>query len=600
MKAFIAQNGGLKSPNHTLEDQVVRAALAKADDGLLRELGLDKIRDATGEPSHFFSLQVDSIQDTESFADNTKRDTLPPPVCDRCHSLLHHQSGTPIDHPSLQSIRETIFQSSYKSNHIYHVIDAADFPLSLIPNLHRDLALNPQRSHNRRAKTGKFSRGRRAEVSFIITRSDLLAPKKEQVDSLMPYLVQVLRDALSAAGRDIRLGNVRCVSSQRGWWTKEIKEDIWQRGGASWMVGKVNVGKSRLFESVFPKGRAEGMKRLRPQIHSSNDHHTLETQDTDVTRSAERDARGESNEGQSIGDLEEGENDFLLPPPSQPEALFPAMPLVSSLPGTTASPIRLSFGKGKGELVDLPGLFRGDLDASVRKEHKMDLVMRTRANPKQQVIKPGQSLLLGGLIRITPTNPDIVILAYPFVPIAAHVTSTEKARGIQTQQLESGVDDILEAGVGSRMASAGSYRLEWDITEQRSGPLTSPAAVGLSAERLPYRVLSTDILIEGCGWVELVAQVRKSQMTNTRPSNAEHMDATESDYDSSATHEEVDATVVEVEVFSPEGKHIGCRRPLNAWRFNGENISTAHKRRARPRQSMKGTKKSGKLVRAVH
>lgn len=94
-------------------------------------------------------------------------------------------------------------------------------------------------------------------MSFIITRSDLLAPKKEQVDSLMPYFIQVLRDALGSVGENVRLGNVRCVSAKRGWWTKELKADIWDRGGGGWMVGKVNVGKSHLFEVVFPKGRSE-------------------------------------------------------------------------------------------------------------------------------------------------------------------------------------------------------------------------------------------------------------------------------------------------------------------------------------------------------
>ena len=39
-----------------------------------------------------------------------------------------------------------------------------------------------------------------------------------------------------------------------------MKEDIYRQGGAAWMVGKANVGKSALFEVVFPKGR--GQKRV--------------------------------------------------------------------------------------------------------------------------------------------------------------------------------------------------------------------------------------------------------------------------------------------------------------------------------------------------
>ena len=95
-----------------------------------------------------------------------------------------------------------IGESPYSYNHIYHVLDAADFPLSFIPQLQRRLDLMPQRSHNRRAKTHVFRQGRRTEISFIITRSDLLAPQKSQVDALMPYLVQVLRDALGPSGKD--------------------------------------------------------------------------------------------------------------------------------------------------------------------------------------------------------------------------------------------------------------------------------------------------------------------------------------------------------------------------------------------------------------
>ena len=100
----------------------------------------------------------------------------------------------------------------------------------------------------------KFSRGRKMELSFIITRSDLLGHSKDKVDSLMPYLREVLRDALGRLGRNVRLGNVRCVSAKRNWWTTELKKEIFERGGAGWMVGKVNVGKSALFAEVFPKG----------------------------------------------------------------------------------------------------------------------------------------------------------------------------------------------------------------------------------------------------------------------------------------------------------------------------------------------------------
>ena len=177
-----------------------------------------------------------------------------PPLCDRCHKLLHHRTGVSIHHPSIESIRDTILESPHKYNHVYHVIDAADFPMSLIPRLHQLLHLTPQRSLNRRSKTGKFYHGRKNELSFIITRSDLLAPLKTQVDSLMPYLVSVLRDALGSMGRDVRLGNVRCVSAKRGWWTKELKEDIWNRGEEDGWWAKSMLERANYLRAYFPKG----------------------------------------------------------------------------------------------------------------------------------------------------------------------------------------------------------------------------------------------------------------------------------------------------------------------------------------------------------
>ena len=463
-----------------------------------------------------------------------------------------------------------ISESPFKYNHIYHVLDAADFPLSVIPQLHRYLSLTPQRSHNRRAKISKFYHGRKAELSFIITRSDLLAPEKGQVDKMMPYLIQVLRDALGSSAENIRLGNVRCVSSKRGWWTKNLKEDIWNRGGGGWMVGKVNVGKSNLFECVFPKGRNEGVNigALRAPAQAT----TLDTRNRSSAGHYIPVEYGlQQNYLHSLETQEKNLKEDSLLPPVPMETAFPVMPVVSSLPGTTASPIRLSFGKGKGELIDLPGLTRSTLENYVNDDHKSDLVMRQRLKPEQFVLKSSQSLLLGGLIRITPKTPGVTILAYPFVPLDVHVTSTEKAVSVHSHEQPSGIRKITTPGAGAKMASAGTFYLKYDVTKQRSGPLTSSDAVGLNPKILPFVVYSVDILVEGCGWVELVAQVRKRDF------------------------ETQEVELPAVEIFSPEGKYIGVRRPMNAWLLGGQRPIPVTQRTTRPRRSMKGVKKALKL-----
>ncbi|KAK5169971.1 hypothetical protein LTR04_005425, partial [Oleoguttula sp. CCFEE 6159] len=539
-------------------------------------------------------------------------------------------AGVSIYHPSIESIEDTIAESPHKYNHIYHVLDAADFPMSLIPNLQRKLSLSPLRSQNRRAKSHKFVRGRTAEVSFIITRSDLLAPQKEQVDRLMPYLTQVLRDALGSSGENVRLGNVRCVSSKRGWWTKEVKEAIWERGGAGWMVGKVNVGKSNLFEVVFPKGRNHDVNidRLRSAAGRTDARDTtltanvIETPEVSLSQDSDFDVSPISS--LSVGSdvdtnhklrrlvsqpqdnvpleesLEEDDVGVLLPP-AQTETAYPVMPIVSSLPGTTASPLRIPFGGGKGELIDLPGVARSNLEKYVRPEHRQDLVMRSRVTPEQHTIKPGQSLLLGGLIRITPTTPDLVFLAFPFVPLDPHVTSTEKAIGIQTGERNTSLPVIAELSAGTKIASAGIFQLKWDVTKQRAGPLTSPSAVKLKADRLPFVVYSADVLIEGVGWVEIVAQKRRSKQV---PSEAQREVSTYSpvgsadegvgntgasdDLASAASTKESEFPTLEI--FSPKGQFVAIRRPMNAWLLGGKKHVPESKQKQRPRQSMRSVK----------
>ncbi|EPE32621.1 P-loop containing nucleoside triphosphate hydrolase [Glarea lozoyensis ATCC 20868] len=530
---------------------------------------------------------------------------LGPPICDRCHNLKEHNTGVSIIHPSIQSIQDTIFESPYKYNHIYHVIDAADFPMSLIPGLHKLLHLTPQRSLNRRSKTGRFYHGQKTEISFIIQRSDLFCLGKEQLDRRMPWIREVLRDALGRTGKDVRLGNVRCVSSKMSWWTKELKKDIWERGGGGWLVGKVNVGKSQLLHEVFPKGKS-GVSDIKkhvpePRVDGASEE-ALATlgERSDMIPQADKASNDVVVKESGWEDTEEILDTSSMLPPFPFEVDYPAMPLVSPLPGTTASPIRLPFGNGKGELIDLPGLSRSDLENHVQPDRHTTLVMRTRVKIAQSSIKEGQSLLLAGFIRITPVTPDVVFLSYNFTSLFPHVTSTDKAIPTQLQTRESGIENISVPGTGEKIASAGTYYLKWDVTKERSGPLTSRSAAKLRPDVLPFRIFSTDILIEGVGWVELAAQVRKPRrdsvrvpVRDTRGFQNKNIQQFQRQDDGSvdAAGNENDPLWPAVEIFTPEGKYIGQRRPLNASLQIREKPSSA---KGRPRRSMKGAKKNEK------
>jgi len=84
------------------------------------------------------------------------------------------------------------------------------------------------------------------------------------------------------------------------------------------------------------------------------------TVDTAATASSNAAVRPQSEtiaqDEPDVFDVEEGS----LLPPAQIEVPYPVMPVISSLPGTTASPIRVPFGSGKGELIDLPGVARSN------------------------------------------------------------------------------------------------------------------------------------------------------------------------------------------------------------------------------------------------
>lgn len=120
----------------------------------------------------------------------------------------------------------------------------------------------------------------------------------------------------------------------------------------------------------------------------------------------------------------------------------------------------------------------------------------------------------------------------------------------------------------AHFASAGTYTLSNTVTQLRNPFLPSKDASSLAA--LPYRVVATDLLLAGLGWIELVAQVRQRD----------------------------EPPPVCVEVFTPHGKGVGQRSTMGAdmLRRKGEQLAgVARKTTGRPRRSMKGDKKRRKM-----
>lgn len=285
----------------------------------------------------------------------------PPNVCNRCHTLVHHHRGPELPaYPTLDTLATLLVNSKHRLNHIYHLVDAADLPLSLVPSLRRFLASKLP-----------WDVARGLTVSYIVTRADLLMPSEKAVSSLMSWIKRTIKEALPEGEKvEGREGRIHVISVRNGWGVGAVKEEIQRRAGGVWILGAVNVGKSRFVREMWPE--------------------TGEARPVSVAEAAEFGILPAERSRDTDGG---GERARLNPLPSSP-------PTVSDVPGTTAAPIKIAYKvlgrSGRvGELIDLPGLQRWvgygnqGLLKYVRDEKKPMVIMKHMVKHKQYTIKPG-------------------------------------------------------------------------------------------------------------------------------------------------------------------------------------------------------------------
>ncbi|KAH8146365.1 uncharacterized protein LAJ45_09558 [Morchella importuna] len=123
----------IKTQRKQREDEIYRAAL----DRLAASL------DPTNAPLH----------QTPPILDTSPPPPPPPPRiprCARCHAMQHHNTAPPLpSYPTLETLTGLLAASRHRRNHIYHLIDAADLPMSLQPDLRSHLWANLPRAVTR-------------------------------------------------------------------------------------------------------------------------------------------------------------------------------------------------------------------------------------------------------------------------------------------------------------------------------------------------------------------------------------------------------------------------------------------------------------------
>lgn len=375
-----------------------REATGKEIEGTKSLLELEPEEDAEKSAEEEFKSVKPQKDDLEEIAEAAEeleelKSQAPPPVCIRCHSMIHYHRAPPLpSYPTLDTLTNLLQSSPHKRNHIYHLIDAADLPMSLIPNLRNHLYTHLDR---------EITRG--LSISYVVTRSDLLMPLESQVKSLMTWIKKVVKDALpegeKVEGREVE-DRIHVVSARKGWGIGRIKQETKHREGGVWVVGAVNVGKSRLVREVWPEfgqGRAGSLEEaneldLLPEILE-------EVPEEEETLSDIDEAGPKETEANQAEPKEKQKQDRGFP--------LQVPPTVSDIPGTTAAPIRVVYRtagtggkKSVGELIDLPGLERWvgfgkkGLLPFVRDDKRKEFGMETKVNPEQYTIKPGKSFLL--------------------------------------------------------------------------------------------------------------------------------------------------------------------------------------------------------------
>ncbi|KAK9366969.1 hypothetical protein V1509DRAFT_627853 [Lipomyces kononenkoae] len=387
-------------------------------------------------------------------------------ICQRCHSLYHHNK--PFVLPPFEHKRIFEMLPADRKVNIVHVIDAYDFPMSVLP-LQRLLNL-----YNRSAK----------RIIYVITRADLLVNKEGLVlQHLRPYFLDLLHQinqvhrfslanapklsdnpdtslwnmgfgidepntvlAQSSVEENVRLlgqelqqrdkihrTDLHLVSSRVGWSIRKLFESLPEE---SYFIGYSNVGKSRLVQALL---------NLNGQV----------IRDSNVSKASHLKTDKESGPGASY------------------------------LPGMTRSMMSYdvrAFGALK-KVHDLPGIedCNGNMWNIVKPNAIKPLVKGRFYEPKKReytVVHHGQCLNIAGLILIE--TPEMQIIAWTSIGQSGLVKMYVNRDLERSMEVLKSTDPSLKLSVRPDIPHeyecAGAFRIDG---------------------------LGTDIVVRGLGFVEL-------------------------------------------------------------------------------------------------
>ncbi|CAL5088636.1 unnamed protein product [Urochloa decumbens] len=293
-------------------------------------------------------------------------------VCARCHSLRHYGH---VKHPDAERLLPDFDFVAAVGPRLASPSGARSLVLLLVdaadfdgsfPRAVARLVAAAGEAHHKDWKHGAPANLPRALL--VVTKLDLLPTPSLSPDDVHAWAHARAR---AGAGADLRLAGVHLVSAARGWGVRDLLDHVRELTGARgnvWAVGARNVGKSTLLNAI---ARCSGVAG-RPTLTEA------------------------------------------------------------PVPGTTLDVIKVDGVLGaQGKLFDTPGLLHGHQLTSRLTSEEMKLVqVRKEMRPRTYRIKTGQSIHIGGLVRLdvedlTVGSIYVTVWASPLVPL--HMGKTENA-----------------------------------------------------------------------------------------------------------------------------------------------------------------------------
>ncbi|CAD6219582.1 unnamed protein product [Miscanthus lutarioriparius] len=299
-------------------------------------------------------------------------------VCARCHSLRHYGR---VKHPDAERLLPDFDFVAAVGPRLASPSGARSLVLLLadasdfdgsFPRAVARLVAAAGEAHRADWKHGAPANLPRALL--VVTKLDLLPTPSLSPDDVHAWAHSRAR---AGAGSDLRLAGVHLVSAARGWGVRDLLEHVRELSGTRgnvWAVGARNVGKSTLLNAI---ARCSG----------------------------------------------------IVGRPTLTEA---------PVPGTTLDVIKLDGVLGaQAKLFDTPGLLHGHQLTSRLTSEEMKLVqVRKEMSPRTYRIKTGQSIHIGGLVRLdveelTVGSIYVTVWASPLVPL--HMGKTENSAALMKE-----------------------------------------------------------------------------------------------------------------------------------------------------------------------